>query len=319
MKKGLIKEYLSKIMYDRNEDPINYDIIFKDSDVFRRVPFSFLYFKLDEGGFEYRGNFYPLYKIVGIVNNKSKKFLLKREFEYNKIRYDPGPEYPEFPILFRNVYQPQTIIRYASEMISYIEEKIKEEPGDWDKWFACLGKFDRIDFEGFQIYIIKDEGIFKGVKAIFHEESFLGILRGFYDPVKLSEFKSVLQFQRIYVYKINFNLIEVIKLKNFILAIKEDRVFPIEKDVIEKIRKLPEDLLILLQRGHTKYLLVGISDALFKIFLDPFREKNISMRLSIPVLPAIQGNILWQEAQWIDFEGHLLKIHDWDVIFSTNK
>ena len=89
--------------------------------------------------------------------------------------------------------------------------------------------------------------------------------------------------------------------------------------MIEKIRKLPEDLLILLQRGHTKYLLVGISDALFKIFLDPFREKDISMRLSIPVLPAIQGNILWQEAQWIDFEGHLLKIHDWDVIFSTNK
>jgi len=316
LKHGTIREVFSKILYDPNIDPSEIEIIFLDSRNYRCVPFT--YISPFEGGFYYRGNFYPFHKIIAIRDKRSGKYFLRRQPIKFRVLGDVGIEIPEFPISLRAVYDDFSLQRYSSFIVLTLLSKIRKNPERAKEWFEILGKSDRYEIEGAELYVITEVGPFRGTIMI-NEEGYIDIIRSIPTPLKLKNIINLVRFHKVCIQEFKGDLYHI-------FSSKSGQVFCIEN--ITRIREcdegVSEEILQILRNGWSIFLLktnslsslIAICDQNEKRFLHADVEIEVSNRINISLAKMFfMGRV---KDIVTSFKSSILKIFDDDIIFAVS-
>mgnify|MGYP000156110629 CR=1 FL=1 len=315
LKQGTIAEVFSKILYDRTIDPADFEIIFWDSDKLRCVPFT--YIVPVEGGFKYKGSFYPLYKIVGIRNSRSGKYLLKRNFR-GFIEGDLGIELYDYPVQLSAIYDEFALHRYAADILTHIENKIRKE-GELKQWLKALGDLKKFILDDVELYMIIQEGPFRGTFFLIFNGTPQGFVRSIPSPIFLSKIFEKVRFHRVILQVLRGHLLHLIRTNSLTLKLKDiDRKVEIMKH--EEDSKYPNKLSLFFAAGEGsgKRELIAVCNQRTKLFLRFEDEIRIAKHYGFEQAPIIEAHARVADLHWIrPSKGSLLKIHDHDVIFSV--
>lgn len=182
-KKSKTIKAVSKVIYDPNQDPGNYDVIFLDSDVFRCVPFNFLQFQ--EGGFIYDDSFIPGYKIRAVRNRKTGEYLVHRQFDEQRLSNHKWPTTPDFPIKLSSFFSEPELYRYSGHFLHVLTEK-EDQLLSSPLIRTYLGKSSCEEIEGRKLVIINEVGPFQN--TVITDQN---IFRGLPSPLSLKKAKSI--------------------------------------------------------------------------------------------------------------------------------
>ncbi len=313
MKKGTIREIVSKLIYDPNIDPADYSVVFKDSSILRRVPFTYLEFADD--GFYYFGNFYPLYKIMAIIRDRDGEYLLKRNIFGIRIIGDKGLEFPDYPMDLRAIYDDFSLHRYASQLLFSLRSRLEEK--DFLEWFRILGEFKVFNYSNYTVYIITDPGPFRGV-TLFVSSNKRILLRSIPTPLNIDDVRDKINnhkacFQRIlgdieHIFLLEHNCVRI---KNY-LTIKQ-----CSKWQEELVNRLDRNFSIFIdKKGDQKHLL-DICDQSDFLFLDS--ESEIELARVIGIDSSMDLNNCTRLRNATLNPNTLIKIHDKDIIFAMKR
>jgi len=310
LKKGTIREVIAKLIHDPNIDPAEYSVIFRDSDVLRRVPFTYLEFV--EGGFYYFGNFYPLYKIMAIINDESREYLLRRNISGMRVIGDKGIDLPDYPIYLRAIYDDFILHRYASHILFSLRSRLHDK--DVLEWFKALGEFEIFKFGDYTAYIIKEPGPFRGVSLFVSNDDEKKMLRSIPTPLNIDDITSRIRNHKICTKKIMGDIEHIFLLNDDCLCIKNNSFIErCNSDHEDLINKLNEDLSIFIdKKGDTKHLIAVCDQKEFR-FLKPKEEAAIA---KIVGLDSSSLDYYIRLRNTVISKNELVKIHDRDIIFA---
>lgn len=315
MKKGTILEVFNKILYDRNIDPADFEVIFIDSGKLRCVPFTYLTPQKD--GFKYRGNFYPFYKIVAIRNSKTGKYLLKRGF-HGFIEGDLGIELYDYPVYLPAIYDEFALHRYASEILRHIEYKVKKT-GNIKEWMKSLGKLRKLSLDGVELYVIIEEGAFRGSFFLLVNNEPLMLIRSIPSPIVLSKIFERVKFHRVIIQRLKGSLIHLFRVDSHLIKIS---------NVIEKvefvegqssfIKSYPANISLFFSEMGNERKLIGACDQKLKIFLRFDKEVSLAKRHGFELARCLARDLRVKDLLWFELDKDaILKIQDVDVIFAV--
>lgn len=313
LKKGTIREVISKIIYDPNIDPSEYSVIFRDSNLLRRVPFTYLEFV--EDGFYYFGNFYPLYKIMAIIDDATNKYLLKRDILGQKIVGDKGIEIPDYPINLRAIYDDFLLHRYASHILFSLKSRLIEK--NYLEWLGILGNYEELDRNDYKAYIINEPGPFMGVTLLVYSDSTKVLIRSIPTPIEIDEIREKVKHHKITIMQLNGDLEHIFAIDNECICIKNIkgllRCTNIQKDIISKVSsKL--SLFLEVNNGESLVAVCDQREFIFKKFRE---ELRITKEIGINSAKIIKSDVRLRDV--LIPRGSLIKIHDRDIIFATKK
>lgn len=310
LKKGTIREIIARLIHDPNIDPAEYSIVFMDSNILRRVPFTYLEFVKE--GFYYFGNFYPLYKIMAIINDENKEYLLKRNITGKRILGDKGIDLPDYPIHLRAIYEDFLLHRYASQILFSVRSKLYDK--DALEWFKALGEYNISRFRDYTVYMIKEPGPFRGVTLFVSNDGEKKILRGIPTPINVDGISSKVKNHRACTIKIRGNIEHVFLLDNNCFYIRNNSSIELCKNYHKAlISQLSENLSIFIDNEKNTKRLIAICDQRELRFLKPKEEATIAKMIGLDSSSLCYctrfRNILINKSE-------LIKIHDNDIIFT---
>lgn len=318
MRHGTLKEVFSRILYDPNVDPSEIVIIFLDSRKYRCIPFTFIKPAID--GFYYRGNFYPLHKIIAIKNEKTGKYMLKRRAITFRVESDIGIDLPDFPVSLGAIYDDFILQRYASAILNFIHSRIiKSHEDEKLSWLRSLGDYRKINLDDMEIYLILSSGAFRGTMAIFAENQFRKIIRSIPTPINLSNIYDDVSFFCVTVQRFHGTLKHIFIIDSKILCAENiTRLSIYDNKSLECFLRRNKNISIFLSESNSQQFIIAICDQNEKKFLKINEEKIVGRQINLPLSPIIRERIRVRELGALE-EDSLLKIHDFDIIFSIAK
>ncbi|MGQ4891899.1 MAG: hypothetical protein ACP6IP_05335 [Candidatus Njordarchaeia archaeon] len=313
MGKKTIKEAVSKVIYDRSVDPADVEIVIIDSDKIRRIPFNFVEFF--EDGFFYKGNFYPLYKILAIENMVTGERYIDRNRPNFEVLKHEGIEFGEFAYNILSYYQPFTIIRHRSIIAIAIEKEIIKK-GE-SRWIKYLGELEERVSGEFIIRYVK-EGILKNFALIYKRDGIfvnaVWLFPTIYEYVIIT--KNLLH-QRILapVEETNdLNIVSCFFGRDFICINRELEIFNPERCGL--LRKKQLELMNKFVYIDTKSgKVVGVGDLKRKRLLTPLREKYFLKLTGMESYFNLDNFYAKTDLDWLSKSYSIFRISDWDQIY----
>ena len=314
MGKKTIREFVSKVVYDRGIDPADVILYILDSGEIRAVPFNFV--KFGEEGFYYKGNFYPLYKIYAIKDTFTGEYLLHRKSNYSELLGHKEVEINQYPYTLEDVYDPVILIRNTPFILKWLELKIKDDR-DFP-WLDFFREVETIKLGSYELKIVLDE-LFKYVGVVFKENDVYGVYRLLPNLYDLSIFSGDLQYQRIVAPRESVEIVDddiasCFFGKGFLCLDKHFEILYMEK--LPFTRKQQLELL-----GHYVYFLkdtgvvIGIGKIDEKRLLSPRREREILEKLKFNSVFNLEVFYAKDDLSWLTSIHRTLRISDYDQIF----
>lgn len=312
MGKKTIREFVSRVIFDRRIDPADIILYVLDSSKVRIVPFNFVKFEAD--GFIYKGNFYPLYKILAIQDTFTGKFYLLRNMPSNVYLNHSEIDLNDFPYTLEFVYENDVLIRNTPLILKFIEHKLMQDSEfSWESFFS---RIEEISFKEFTLKVVLDD-VFKYVAVIYRDSELYGVFRLlplFHD---LELFLDVLQYQRIVVPKVDTSLDEIMSCffgKGFLCIDDSLEFVPLDEIPINRRQQL--ELL-----GYYIYLtrdngfVLGIGDMSEKRILSPRRELQLLEKAKLTSLFDLDSFYTKEDLDWLISIHGILRVSDWDQIY----
>jgi len=309
--KKTIREIVSKVIYDLNLDPADFVLYILDSDVIRVVPFNFVVFS--EDGFYFKGNFYPLYKILAIKDVVENKFLLLRDFRGFPIVDHVGFEKYDHSHNLLAIYDDITLIRNMPGFLQFIESNVRSS-GDFS-WFEKLGRINEYVFDEVNFKVVMD-GPFRYIAAFFVDNSFIGILRIFLNLFDLSRFENYFINQRVFVGS-DLHLDEIVSCifyRKFLCFDNKSKYIDLYDLGLD--RRYALNLL-----GHVVFLtrpnlkIVALWDVSEKKFLSPRLESLIVRKIGLDSFFDFKNPYSGKDFIWLKNSHKVFRVSDWDQIF----
>ena len=312
MGKKTIKEAVSKVIYDRSVDPADVEIVIIDSDKIRRIPFNFV--KFFEDGFFYKGNFYPLYKILTIENTVTGEKYINRNRPSLEILKHEGIEFGDFAYDILNFYSPFTIIRHRSIIATMVEREIIEK-GE-SQWLKYLGEIKEKVSGEFRIKYLKD-GLLKNFGLIYKGDTFENAIWLFPTIYKSNIIIENLSHQRILIPVEDAEELDVVSCffgRDFICINKEFEIFSPEHYGLTRKKQLElMNKFIYIDTNSGK--VVGLGDLKRKRLLTPTKEKHYLNLINIESYFNLDTFYIKTDLEWLSKKFSLFRISDWDQIY----
>lgn len=218
-KKSKTIEAISKVIYDPNLDPQEFDVIFLDSGKYRRVPFTFLTFT--EKGFRYDASFLPGYKIRAVVNRKTGAFLVNRGYTEADLIEHKWPTIPDFPIKLTEYFDRLELSRYTAYILRKVEEKLQDPSADAKPSFY-FGETTLHHYNDKRVEVVQEEGPFLNLIVLNQKK----LLRGFPTPLHLKLAKEHFpEYERVGVYPAG-SIRSIFQVGGKVIAVSDGNLYP---------------------------------------------------------------------------------------------
>jgi len=306
--KRTIREVISRVIYDPSFDGADIDVYFLHSGNIWVVPFNFLEF--GEGGFYFKGSFYPLYKILAIWDNFSKSFLLKRR-DISGAKRTFELDFYDFPINLSALYSDLLLMRHLPLIIDFLDKKYRETLDD--SWLESFSTVETVSNESISLKVITN-GVLKGLAAVFIDDVFFKIIPLYPAFVKKDDIQKLKGSQKIVLGNADKeSLVTCVFGKNFFCLSKDLHFIPINEIGLE--RRIQVQLLNrILYMDLSSKCVIGIRDFSSMLCVTPRFERLLLPKLGLKSCFNLDNMYKKNNIEWLQESGQI-RISDWDQLY----
>ncbi len=306
--KKTIRETISRVIYDPSFDGADIDVYFIHSGDVWVVPFNFLEF--GEGGFYFKGSFYPLYKILAIWDNFSRKFLLKRR-DVSGAKRVFELDFYDFPINLSSLYSDLFLVRHFPLIVDFLDRKFRETLDD--SWLKSLSNVETLSHETITLEVLSN-GVLKGLSAVFVEDNFFKVIPLYPAFIRKDSLNQLKGSQKIVLGNFDMDyLVTCVFGKNFFCLSKDFRFTPIDELGLD--RRIQVQLLNkILYFDASTGCVIGIRDFSSMLCMTPRFERVLLSKISLKSCFDLVNLYRKEDVEWLLERGQI-RISDWDQLY----